>query len=111
MRKILFLLCLSLLYGCISCTQLPYEKKKVSKDKELNLTATDKQGISDAGFVYYVESDRKNISAYQNDKLRWRTNVIDSYHFDIVGLPQIRFIKLEDKTLHIVFGKHNFADI
>jgi hypothetical protein len=97
-----------------ACTQnvKPYDKAKVSKETELNFAHTDKRGIeSKTGIVYYVEKDNKILSAYENGRIIWTVNVINTCGVPFVGAPEIRYFKLHEDVIEIVFGKHSYASI
>jgi hypothetical protein len=97
-----------------ACVQkvTPYDKAKVSKETELNLAHTDKRGIeSKIGIVYYVEKDKKILSAYENGRIKWVANIINACGEPFVGAPEIRYFKLSKDVIEIVFGKHSYANI
>ncbi|WET02013.1 hypothetical protein [Flavobacterium sp. YJ01] len=88
-----------------------FDTKLISKDSEINFTETQKRGIEKKGVIYFVEKDQQTISAYKNNKLQWQTNVILTCGKPSVGEAKIRYIKFENSKLHIVFGKHSFAEV
>jgi hypothetical protein len=83
----------------------------VSKKTELNLAETEIRGIECNKVTYFVEKDLQTISAYQNGKLKWKSNVISVCGKPKVGKPEIRYIKLKSRKLLIFFGKHSFAEV
>jgi hypothetical protein len=109
----------SLLFGLIlivqtTCAQNPssFIKNKISTDIELNFAQTDKRGIeAKTGIVYYVEKDMQTVTAYENGKIKWQTNIITTCGIPAVGQPAIRYIKLDNGKISVTFGKHSFASI
>jgi hypothetical protein len=61
--------------------------------------------------IYYVEKDLETISAYKNNTIIWQTNVVSVCGKPKVGKPEIRYIRLNKDKLHVVIGKHNYAEI
>lgn len=49
--------------------------------------------------------------AYENGKLKWRTNIISVCGMPSVGKSEIRVVKPQVGELLIVFGKHSFAEV
>jgi hypothetical protein len=91
---------------------ITYDKNKVSFATELNFAITDNRGIeSKAGIIYYVEKDMQTLTAYENDKIKWRINIILICGKPTVGQPEIRFVKLDNDKLNVTFGKHSFANV
>ena len=89
-----------------------YDKNKVSKETELNIAFTGKRGIeSKKGIIYYVEEDKKTLTAYSRGEIKWKTNIIATCGEPEVGKPEIRYFKLEKGIIKVIFGKHNFAEI
>ena len=89
-----------------------YDKSKTSTDTELDFAFTDKRGIeSKNGIIYYVEKDKKTLTAYENEKIKWQTNIIEICGQPAVGQPEIRYVKLDNDTLSIVFGKHSLVSV
>lgn len=89
-----------------------FDKNLVSKNTELNLSFEPKiRGIENNNIVYYIEKDIQTLSAYENRKLKWQTNVISVCGKPSVGKSEIRVIKLKEGKLLIVFGKHSFAEV
>jgi len=90
---------------------LPYDPAKVSTKQELNFYKTDKRGIKYKGVVYYVESNLNTVTAYQKKgSVKWKSDVSDAFKYAI-GLPKIRFIKIEKDRLAVVYAKHDFGEI
>lgn len=88
-----------------------FDTRLVSKDLEINLKTTEKRGIQKNGIIYFVEKDLQTISAYKNNKLQWKTNVINICGKPEVGEPKIRYFRYEPEKLFVVMGKHNFAEV
>ncbi|MEN9655763.1 MAG: hypothetical protein RL311_689 [Bacteroidota bacterium] len=89
-----------------------FDKKLLSKKTELNLSFEPKmRGIESNNVVYYIEKDIQTLSAYENGKLKWQTNIISVCGKPSVGKSEIRVIKPETYKLLIVFGKHSFAEV
>jgi hypothetical protein len=85
---------------------------KISTESELNFSLTEKRGIkNDDGIIYYVENDLQSLTAYEDGKVKWKLNVINSCEKPKVGKPEIRFIHLKKNQINLTFGKHNFAKI
>lgn len=101
---------------CIIFTQTSFaqnfDKNLISKKTELNLSFEPKmRGIKSNNIVYYIEKDLQTLSAYENGKLKWQTNIISACDKPSVGKSDIRVIKPETDKLLIVFGKHSFAEV
>lgn len=89
-----------------------YDKSNTSTETELNIAVSDKRGIeSESGIIYYVEKDMKTLTAYENGKIKWQTNVVEICRQSTIGQPEIRYLKLENLTLTIIFDKHSFASV
>ncbi|MEN2401707.1 hypothetical protein GKZ90_0018090 [Flavobacterium sp. MC2016-06] len=88
-----------------------YNIELVSKNLELNFITTPKRGIEYCKIIYYVEKDLETISAYKNNTIIWQTNVVSVCGKPKVGKPKIRYIRLNKDKLHVVIGKHNYAEI
>lgn len=89
---------------------LPYDVNKVSKNRELNFAGTDKRGIEvEKGVVYCVEKDLKILTTYEDGKLKWKADIIGICGEPAVGRPEIRYIRLDNDKIYVVFGKHSFA--
>ena len=88
-----------------------YDEKKVTKKTELNLAFSNFRGIEDKETVYFIENDNQTLSAYENGKLKWKTNVIKVCGKPEVGEPKIRYIKLNKKVIKVTFGKHSWAEV
>ena len=107
--SIKFLIVISIL------TQLSFtqnlDSKLISKKIELNFLKTKMRGIEYHKTIYFLEDDLQNISAYENGKLKWRTNVISICKKPSVGKSEIRYMKLKDNKLIVIYGKHSFAEV
>ena len=88
-----------------------YDEKKVTKKTELNLAFSNFRGIEVKQTVYFIENDNQTLSAYENGKLKWKTNVIKVCGKPKVGEPKIRYIKLNEKVIKVTFGKHSWAEV
>jgi len=88
-----------------------YNHNLISKESEINFEKTHNRGIEKNNIIYYVENDLQTVSAYKNDKLIWKTNVISVCGKPKVGRPEIRYIGYNKDKLLVVLGKHNFAEI
>ncbi|CAM3423314.1 hypothetical protein [Flavobacterium chungbukense] len=110
MKPIIKYLILTLFSTQINFAQT-FDPKLISKDSEIYLTETKKRGIEKNGVIYLVEENLKTISAYKNKKTIWQTNVISICGKPQVGETKIRSLKYDNTKLHIVFGKHSFAEV
>jgi len=109
---LIFLLVIASLNDGYSQQNLPYDTLKISSAQELNFAFTYKRGIeTTGGIIYYVEKDLRTLAAYEKGKLKWKTDIIKGCGERVIGIPEIRFIKLENDKIYIVFGKHSFADV
>ena len=73
-----------------------FNNNKISTETELNFSNTDKRGIkSSDGIIYYVEKDLQTLTAYENGKVKWKTNIIENHGKPSVGKPEIRFVQLK----------------
>lgn len=109
-----FLLTIALVIncGCFSPggNQLPYDAAKVGKYKALTFHQTPLRGIeSEDGIIYYVEKDLRNLTAYKDESLLWRVDVIAACGKPGVGEPEIRHIGIRNDTIDVTYGKHNYA--
>jgi len=89
-----------------------YDVNLISKKSELNLSFEPKmRGIESNSIIYYIEKDFQTLSAYENGKLKWQTNIISVCGKPSVGKSEIRVVKPKTDKLFIVFGKHSFAEV
>lgn len=88
-----------------------YDLALISKETELNFSKTNKRGIEKDNIIYYVENDLQTLSAYTNNKLKWQTNIISVCGKPTIGKAEIRYIEYKTTILHIIFGKHSFAEV
>ncbi len=89
-----------------------FNDNEISTDTELNFLNTDKRGIkSSDGIIYYVEKDMQTLTAYKNGKVKWKTNIIETCGKPSVGKSEIRFIRLKNGKINLIFGKHNSASV
>lgn len=88
-----------------------YDEKKVTKKTELNLAFSNFRGIEDKETIYFIENDNQTLSAYKNGKLKWKTNIIKVCGKPKVGEPKVRYIKLNEKVIQVIFGKHSMAEV
>jgi hypothetical protein len=110
-RKYLYFIVLFLTLTKSFAQKKLYDEKKVTKKTELNLAFSDYRGIEDKETVYFIENDNQTLSAYKNGKLKWKTNVIKVCGKPKVGEPKVRYIKLNEKVIQVIFGKHSMAEI
>lgn len=88
-----------------------YDVKRITKETELNVANSNYRGIEDKSIVYFLENDKQTLSAYENGKLKWKTNVIQVCGKPEAGGAKIRYIKLNKKVLNVTFGKHSRAEV
>jgi hypothetical protein len=69
------------------------------------------RGIESGKVFFYVEKDLQTVLAYENGKLKWKTNVISVCGKTSIGKAKIRIIKLKKEKLQITFGKRSWAEI
>lgn len=93
-----------------SQTGFAQDKNLVSRKSELFFLETKMRGLISNDVIYFVESDLKNVSAYENGKLKWQTDIIVACGEPSYGKPEIRAIKLVDSILHVRYG-NRFADL
>ena len=110
-RQYLYLIFLFLTLSKSFAQKKLYDEKKVAKKTELNLAFSNYRGIEDKVIVYFIENDNQTLSAYENGKLKWQTNIIEVCGEPKVGEPKIRYIKLTEKVIKITFGKHSWAEV
>jgi len=123
-----YIICFLLLVSCAtSFAQLPYEKERVTTDKEVNLKRdpmSPLRGISYNGDVYYIEKDFKTITAYKaSGGIKWQVDISKVVECPCVGEPGIKYImignqmvygdvfEIKDNELFVVYAKHDFAKI
>jgi hypothetical protein len=83
-----------------------------AKKNEINLSFEPKmRGIEVNNVTYYIEKDMQTVSAYENGKIKWQTNIISVCGKPGVGKPEVRCLKIKGKILQVVFGKHSFANV
>ena len=88
-----------------------YDQTKISSHFETTINNA-KRGIkSPTGIIYYIEKDNRNLVAYKNDKMIWKTDIIAICGIPDVGSPEIRHIRLVKKTISVTFGKHSYATV
>ncbi|MFI2741266.1 hypothetical protein ACG2LH_00890 [Zhouia sp. PK063] len=93
-------------------TKADFKDNEISTNSELDFLKTDKRGIkSNDEIIYYVEKDLQTLTAYENGKVKWKTNIIGTCGEPSVGKSEIRFIRLNNGTINLIFGKHNFANV
>ncbi|WP_396143895.1 hypothetical protein [Flavobacterium sp.] len=70
------------------------------------------EGLEYVGKItFYLEKKTQTILAYQNGKVKWKAAVMKVCGKPSVGKSEIREIRIENKGLKIVYGKHSFANI
>jgi hypothetical protein len=95
------------------CFAQKYDTNKISKNNIVNLLESEFVGFEYHGVVYYVENDLKSLIAVekQTNKIKWKTDVISACGIPSEGKPEIRYLKLHKKNIHVIYGKHNEAVI
>ncbi|RYG14044.1 MAG: hypothetical protein EOO07_17120 [Chitinophagaceae bacterium] len=53
----------------------------------------------------------QTLTAYQNDAILWKADILGNYHLPLIGKHEIRFIRLESDHIFVTFGKHCFAHV
>lgn len=110
--KILSLVIVTSTWTIDGLSQTTVDNSKVSTEKELNFSTTDKRGIkADDGIIYLVEKDGQTLTAYNKNDIKWTVNIIKICGQPKVGKPEIRHIKLTGDKIQITFGKHDFASV
>ncbi|RZJ32950.1 MAG: hypothetical protein EOO51_15285 [Flavobacterium sp.] len=70
------------------------------------------KGLEYVGKItFYLEKKTQTILAYQNGKIKWKKEVLKVCGKPTIGKSEIRDIRIENKYLKIVYGKHSFAEI
>ena len=88
------------------------DSTKISHEAELNFSRTAKRGIeTEAKIVYFVEKDLQTLTAYQNGLVKWKVNIIQTCGKPAIGQSTIRYIRLDNNTISVTFGKHNYASV
>jgi hypothetical protein len=62
------------------------------------------------GKVYLVSPDNKSLSAYQGNRLVWKTNVVEACP-TIIGQRKIQKVTLSPKTIFVLVGNRTFAEV
>ena len=89
-----------------------YNTNRVSKARELNFSNTDKRGIeAPNGLIYIVDKNLKILSAYQNGKIKWKSDIVKVCGKPTVGKSEIGYIKLDGNKIFLTFGKHDYANV
>lgn len=94
-----------------TCFAQKYDSHLISKKKELNFSGTEMRGLENNGITYFVENDLQTLSAHENGKLKWKTNIISVCGKPSVGKPEIRLIKYKGDKLLLVYGYQSFAEV
>lgn len=94
-----------------TCFAQKFDINKISKGNIVNLLESEFVGFEYQGVVYYVESDLKSLVAVekQTNKIKWKTDVVTACGIPFEGKPEIRYLKLQKNSIHVVYGKHNEA--
>lgn len=104
------ILLLTLPISCIQ--QKPYQQGEVCQETEISLASSQYRGIqAKTGIVFYVQPDNHSLSAYQQDKPLWTTNIITTVGKPIVGEPVIRHLRVEANQLFVTIGKHSLVGV
>ena len=70
------------------------------------------EGLEYIGNItFYFENKTQTILAFQNEKIKWKANVMNICGKPSVGKSKIRSIQIKNNCLKIVYGKHSFAKI
>ncbi len=90
-----------------------YDTSKISNDSVLNFAQTEMRGIkSKTGIIYFVQSDNQILTAINpNGSVIWEVNVVKHCGEHGVGKSEIRWMKLVDKKIQLVYGKHDYANV
>ena len=56
------------------------------------------RGIESGKVFFYVEKDLQTVLAYENGKLKWKTNVISVCGKPSTGKAEIRIMKLKKRN-------------
>ena len=97
-----------------SCNQnaTDFNKVKLSDDDKLKFAASTDLVIQSKSWVlYFVAKDKQTIVASENGKIIWQNNIISTLGKPYVGQPEVRNIRLDNDTLNVIFGKHDFARV
>lgn len=98
--------------------ELPYNAKLITLQPEVgagdpafqpSATVRGMKALAD-GKVYLVSPDNKSLSAYQGNRLVWKTNVVDACP-TVVGQRKIQKVTLSSRTLFVVVGNRTFAEV
>ena len=88
------------------------KQEEVSKKLELDLFhIPEKNTLAKNKIIYKVEADLQTISAYENRKLKWQTNIIKVCGKPSVGKAKITGLNIIGERMSVVFGKHSYADV
>lgn len=104
--------------------ELVYKEKQVEPDQELSPigVATDEfrgihtisadiRGVRGAnGVVYWVDKDKKILSAYRGEKLVWQVNVAEAFKTDFAQ-PQIEKLIFCSNMVFVSVSKTGFAEV
>lgn len=109
--KIVFSLTLVLLTKLSFAQQ--YDSTRISTHTVINLLESNFIGFESYGTVYYVEPDLKTVVAVnkKTGHVKWKTDVVLACGIPAEGKHEIRYMKLHKGTLHVIYGKHNEAQI
>ena len=104
---------LSMLFIRCNAQEFPQiDRTKMTKTHEINFAYSDKRGIeASEGTIYLVEQNLKVLTAYRNGIVKWKADIIAKCGELRVGKPEIRFIRLNEDHIFVVFGKHSYADV
>ncbi len=107
MKNIFKLVVVFLLFAQAGFAQ---DKDLISRKTVLYFKETKARGFISQDITYFVESDLKKVSAYENGKLKWQTDIVLTCGEPSYGKPEIEAIKLTDAVLHVSYG-NRFADV
>lgn len=70
------------------------------------------EGLEYTGNItFYLEKETQTILAYQRRKIKWEKSIMKVCEKPSVGKTKIREVRIENKYLKIVYGKHSFVRI
>lgn len=113
-RQFLVSLTAFLAFGCTTQNQTaPYDKSLVGSYNELNFYSTSLRGYKSAeGVVYFIEKDMRTLSAYEENRLLWRVDIIAALKEEsCVGMPVIRAINVGPQIIDVTYCKHSHAEV
>lgn len=101
-------------FGCTTGSQTTlYDKSLVGSYNELNFYSTSLRGYKSAeGVVYFIEKDMRTLSAYEENRILWRVDIIATLKEEsCVGMPVILAINVGAQKIDITYCKHSYAEV